>query len=61
MISSQAAMIASARSCGTTPSSRFARAAAFFTYARLRTKWPKGWTGIPEMGKFSMPRRVCTP
>ena len=36
-------------------------AAAFFTNASARTKCSKCRNGMPESGKFSMPRRVCTP
>jgi hypothetical protein len=57
--SSAAATMASAVSWSTSPRSRFACAAAFFTTPSARTnRRPKP---IPEMGKFSIARWVWAP
>src|SRR5690554_690579 len=55
--SSAAPTIASAISAGRTPSSAFARAAAFLTRASA-SMWPRS-SGVPEIGKFSTARCVC--
>ncbi len=55
--SSAAATMASATSWSSTPSSAFARAAAFFTRASA-SMCPRS-SGVPEMGKFSTARWVC--
>ncbi len=55
--SSAAAAIASAMSRSRTPSSAFARAAAFLMRARA-SMCPRSRV-VPEMGKFSTARCVC--
>ena len=59
MTSSAAFAMASAIFGSRCPVSRLASAAAFLTMAMARMS--AGWSGSPVMGKFSAPRRVCTP
>ena len=56
--SSQAWRIARATQPGRTPSSRFASAAAFFTWTIPRINSGTEFTVTPEMGKFSMALNV---
>jgi len=60
-ISSQARMIAPAREGSSSPSSRFAVAAACLTQASARMRSGYAEIGVPEIGKFSSARTVCTP
>jgi len=57
--SSAAATMTSAVSSSTSPRSRFACAAAFFTTPSARTN--RRLIPIPEIGKFSTARWVCAP
>ncbi len=58
---SQPWMIAAASFGSSTPRSRLAIAAAFFTWPKALTKYGSVDIGMPVMWKFSLPRGVCTP